>query len=78
MRASRRLLLRARAGCPDTTSSVTEPRATNRARTPAKMSEMVKAWPLASSGWTSRKPTVARVMTVMYSASSRLQPSITR
>jgi hypothetical protein len=41
------------------------PRDTNRAMTPARMSELVKACPLASSGWTSPKPTVARVMTVM-------------
>jgi hypothetical protein len=73
-----RFLLSTRASCPDTTSSVTTPRPTISDITPARMSEMVKTCPLASSGWTSWKPTVARVMTVMYRAFSRLQPSRTR
>ncbi len=60
-----RLLLNTRPSWPDTTSSVTTPSATNSAITPAMMSEIVKTRPLASSGCTSWKPTVARVMTVM-------------
>ena len=38
---------------------------------------MVKTWPAWVSGCTSRKPTVATVVTVWYSASSGPKPSAT-
>jgi len=36
---------------------------------------MVNTWPAAESGRTSRKPTVATVVTVWYSASRSVNPS---
>ena len=45
--------------------------------TPSKISRMVKVFPTALSGRTSRKPTVVIVVTVWYSASRTLKPSAT-
>ena len=44
--------------------------------TPPKMSSKVKIDPARDKGWTSPNPTVKMVVTVMYSESSRPQPSI--
>jgi hypothetical protein len=78
MRVSMRLRLTDWTSWPDATSSVAACRVKNSAATPRVMSEMVKILPAGPSGCTSAKPTAARVMTVMYSASSRLQPSSRR
>ena len=45
--------------------------------TPTTISTMVKIWPAALSGRTSRKPTVATVVTVWYNASRNVKPSTT-
>ena len=49
----------------------------NAVPTPTRMSAIVKTWPASSSGRTSRKPTVATVVTVWYTASSHENPSKT-
>ena len=71
-RASRRPLATS-----STRYSLTIPIDPKMIATPATASTMAQIRPAPSSSWTSRNPTVVRVVTVWYSASSTDQPSST-
>ena len=56
-------------------ASATSPTVPKMMPTPAIETSIVQARPAVSRSCTSRKPTVVRAMTVMYSASSTVQRS---